>query len=49
MILSVCLMASLAVVACQKNGGDNKKDNGNEQKPDDGKKPDEEDGSCYRW
>lgn len=56
MILSVCLMASLAVVAC-KPDGDNKKDNGNEQKPDDGKKPDEEefkmevaiDGNFAEW
>lgn len=57
MILSVCLMASLAVVACKPDGGDNKKDNGNEQKPDDGKKPDEEefkmevaiDGNFAEW
>lgn len=57
MILSVCLMASLAVVACKPDGGDNKKDNGNEQKPDDGKKPEEEefkmevaiDGNFAEW
>ena len=56
MILSVCLMATLAVVACKKDGGNDKKDNGNEQTNNGGEEQEEEfkmevaiDGNFAEW